>query len=673
MVRTRLFPDSVGLTLCETLILAPFLCIVTATLGQAPMATPKPEIKKGLPADKHGDPLPKGALARLGTVRLRHPGYIGNLSYSPDGKILASVGSNSVCLWDLANGTEYPRLSAAQVGTIAFSPDGKILATASDLEEVHLWDIEKNKEIGTLKLRRKASTVYRTALTFAEGGKLLVYEEDNGTVQGWEVKTGKEQLFFKLPKNEDIYSAFALAPDGKVLAYAVRYVEGMKAGPVCLIDTTTGKELHRLSDHKQAIWSLAFSPDGAILASASTTEPPILWEAATGKRLRTLQGEKHSPQVLAFSPDGKILASGDSWNKLRFWDAATGKQIEEFESELLGMSGLAFSQDGKTIAVGDGNAIRLLNTASGKEIKPQAEPTSAIHSVGWFPDGKTVALGTNDAVWLRDAATGKALGTLWQIPKPLFDSAAHFAISPDGKFFGVARASSIHLFDTASRKPLHQLVGSNQTIGSFAFSGDSKTVASAIGYGVVGVWDAATGKSRYLREGKLWTAKVALSLDGTMIATAYTSGTEEPSGIQLWEQATHKLLRDVPINKAWVQMLDFSADGKTLAALVISQSDYQGSLILWDLPAGKQRFRVPIVGIAALAISPDGKLVACAMRDHAVCLLDAKTGKERHCFEGHRAQISALAFSPDGKMLLSGSWDATAIVWDIATLKRAID
>ncbi|HEV3258702.1 MAG TPA: WD40 repeat domain-containing protein [Gemmataceae bacterium] len=685
MQHVRSFADSAIPALGESrtwlavLFLAASLCVVTTFLGHPPVTASQPEIKQGPPADRYGDPLSKGALARLGTLRLHHPGPIDTMIFSPDGKTLATSGHGSVCLWDWVSGKELPRLPAANVGTVAFSADSKLLATASDREKIRLWDIEKTKEVGTLEVRRKTPMIYRSALSFAEGGKVLVYAGDDGVVQGWEVQTGKERLFFKLPKHDDIISAVAMAPGGKIVAYAVRsqnrglrgpVVEGTKAGPVCLVDTATGKERHRLSNHKQPIWSLAFSPDGTLLASASTTEAPILWEVATGKFLRRLQGKEHDPQFLTFSPDGRILASGDSWNKLRLWDVATGKQLKGFESKLLGTFGLAFSQDGKTLAVADGNAIRLLNSASGKEIKPQAEPTSAIHSVGWLPDGKTVALGTEDAVWLREAATGKALRKLWHTPKPLFGSAAFFAISTDGKYFGLAGGASIQLFDTASRKPLHQLVGSNQVMGSFVFSGDSKTVAAAVGYDVVYVWDAATGKRRYHLEGKRGTDGAALSPDGKTIATTYASNTGARSGIQLWDQASGKVLRDLPINKAWVPTLAFSADSKTLAALTDSQWADRGGLILWDLPAGIQRFRLPKVDAIALAFSPDDKLVACEAREHAVCVLDAKTGKVRHSFAGHRARVSALAFSPDGKMLVSGSWDATALVWDIAALKR---
>jgi WD40 repeat protein len=649
-------------------LVAPLLCLLIIHLGQARAAATGPGPKGGPRVDRHGDPLPEGALVRLGTVRLRHPGYIDQMTFAPGGKVLATAGYGSVSLWDWASGKELPGLPATHVGTVAFSPSGRLLATASDREKVRIWDRETGKVVHALDVRRKASMVYRSALFFAEDGQVLVYAGDDGVAQAWEVKTGKERWFWKLPEKGDMISAVALAPNAKVLAYAARWTDGMDAGPVCLLDLTTGKELLCLRDHKQPVWSLAFSPDGTILASASTTEPPILWNAKTGERIRALEGENHGPKFLTFSPDGQVLACGDSWNKLRLWEVATGKQRQAFQSDLLGDSCLAFSPDSKTLAVADGNAVRLLDALSGKEVRPSGEPMLAIDSVGWLADSKTVALGTGDAVWLREATTGKALGKLWQLPTPRSSHAAFVAISPDGKSYGLAHGASVKLFDMSSRKLVHTFVGTNQKLEAFSFSADGKLVAAAVGYDMVSLWDCTTGKSRQHLEGKPGTNQVALAPDGKTAATAYASPTGETSGIELWDLASGQALRDLPINKAWIHTLAFSPDSRTLAATTISQSPEQGGLIVWELASAKQRFRLPEIDAVALAFSPNAKLLACEGPESTVCLIDAGTGKQRHLLRGHRARISGLAFSADGTMLVSGSWDATALVWDIASL-----
>ena len=420
------------------LVLALVLGFFAGSLGQEPVPASQPESNRDSRVDQYGDPLPQGALARLGTVRLHHSGYIERMLFSPDGKILATIGNSSVSLWDWANGKERLPLPAAHVGTVAFSPDGKILATASDREKVRLWDIEKTREIGNLMVRRETSMVYRSALAFAEDGKVLVYAGDDGVAQGWDVTTGKVRLFFQLPKKGDMISAIALSPSGKVLAYATRWEEGTNAGPVCLFDLVSGKELHCLRDHKQPVWSLAFSPDGTILASASTTEPPYLWDVAAGKPLRTLQGQKHDPQFLAFSPNGKTLAAGDSWKQTAPLGCGHGKAKGGVRAALAWDSVPGVFPGWQN----PGRCGRQRRLSPGRRLGQGTQAASRAHvrhSLGRLvPRWKDRRVGTSDAVWLREAATGKALGQLWQTPRPLFNRVASMAISPDGKYFGLA-------------------------------------------------------------------------------------------------------------------------------------------------------------------------------------------------------------------------------------------
>src|ERR1700731_250811 len=118
--------DVIGGSISVTILL------IALALGQA---------QTKVEVDRYGDPLPKGAVARLGALRLHHPGHLESRGCSPDGKPLATSGADgSVCLWDWARRKELPRLPATNVGTLAFSPDGSLLATASDREKIRLWD-----------------------------------------------------------------------------------------------------------------------------------------------------------------------------------------------------------------------------------------------------------------------------------------------------------------------------------------------------------------------------------------------------------------------------------------------------------------------------------------------------------------------------------------------------
>ena len=597
------------------------------------------------------------------------------MTFSADGKLLLVTGYvGGMSVWDWASGKERSGPKIDNVRTIALSSSGKLLAFRRAMDPIRLWDIDNAREIREIGPRRTAYP--HEAFSFADNDKLLMVADGDGLARAWDVQTGAQRLSVRLPIKGDIISCLKLAPGGKTLAYSVRYSEGGKAGPICLFDLAAGKELHYLRVHQQSICALAFSPDGAILASSSIYESPILWDVATGKELRRLQGENHSPyQALAFSADGRFLVSSDNDKPARLWSVATGKVIESFRPEFEGSSFATFSHDGQTLAVADDNAIRLFSVESGKEINPPAEPVSAITDVGWLADDKTVALATRNSIWLYGASTGKSLGKLYQTPAPQVPE--FFTLAPDGKSFVVMnhRGGKVRICDMATGTFLRQ-VETGERLGSLAFSRDGKTVAALawedfpnlnpFAGSRVPVFDAATGKSRRVLKAKSRTEVVAVSPDGKMVATAWNADSRARAGVQVWSQASGKLLLQLPVAGAAVEKLAFAADSRMLTALL--RTDNDGGLIVWDFPAGKQRFRLGKLPFAVetLAISPDGQLIACEAREHAVCLLDSHTGKERRVYAGHKGRLTSLVFAADGKMLVSGSADATALVWRIA-------
>src|SRR5439155_2021244 len=152
---------------------------------------PKADDRKQPRTDRYGDPLPEGAIARLGTVRFLHAGIVRAVAFSLEGTTLASAGVDKMIrLWDVTTGKELQRLSghANWVYCIAFSPDRKTLASAGVDQTIRLWNLATGKEFRQLRGHQKAVN----SIAFSLDGKVLASGSNDQTIRFWEVLTGKE-------------------------------------------------------------------------------------------------------------------------------------------------------------------------------------------------------------------------------------------------------------------------------------------------------------------------------------------------------------------------------------------------------------------------------------------------------------------------------------------------
>ena len=300
----------------------------------------------------------------------------GNMQYSPDGKELAVASDMGIWLYDARSGAEVALLLGheGQVKAITYSPDGKMLASAGIDKTIRLWNPKTSEHLATLTGH---SGVVRS-IAFSPDGKQLVSGSWDGTTRLWATEN-RQQLWsahtpqaqeqdplvreflglspgpYKNPAERLMLKwilAVAYSPDGKTVASS-----GNSGNTIHLWNIENGKRLRTLEGHTDMVNALTFSPDGKTLVSGSDDDTLRVWNAGTGRLRRTLAGHRNDVKAVVFSRDGKMLASGSKDASVRLWDAETGRFLPTLRGHVWEIEAVAFSPDGKTVASADDDTI----------------------------------------------------------------------------------------------------------------------------------------------------------------------------------------------------------------------------------------------------------------------------------------------------------------------------
>ena len=279
--------------------------------------------------------------------------------FSPDGKTFAIQSTDSGArLWDTR--TVRPRHTRAlnfRVTSMAFSPDSKTVATGRKDSTLRLWDVGTGQHIRTLT----GHTMEIHSVMFSPDGKTLTTWSDDRTLRLWDTQTGRHRHTLALDA-DDIYAGecAAFSPDGK------RLVTGGNDGTIRVWGANTGIHTHTLTGHTGRITDIAFSRESRILATACSHGMLRFWDAETGRHRYTLFLRDRGPSrfhSVAFSPDGKVLATAswsDNRHALRFYNVKTGKRTHTFTGYTSLVHSVAFSPDGKLLATASEDGTVLL-------------------------------------------------------------------------------------------------------------------------------------------------------------------------------------------------------------------------------------------------------------------------------------------------------------------------
>ena len=513
-------------------------------------------------------------------VRKGQNGAINSLAFSPASSRLASAGTGdyAISLWYMTKKDTLSPMHGKlihhtdEVTALAFSPDGTHLASAGRDKTVALWRVTLAQPKIREVLRGHTDTI--SGLVFSPDGSKLYTSSHDKTIRVWNVTSPQARGEVMYQADAPIHSLTS-SRDGTTLACGCTGAPGNTLVHLLEIGNSQPKQRAVIKGNREVAHTLAFGPDGKMLATGSAEGRLRLWNVANTPPVELVSplGHAHSLRSLAFSPDGSRLVSGGLDLAARLWEADSSSKNEPqvLPSGWGKTLSAAFSPNGKTLALGETYSF-LVSLWDMEAHPPKKRETLRGHSdwvtsVSISPDGKTLAScgGTVIRFWdltkEKPDATDPFAGTGRKAPP------AHlFTFSPDGKRGAGASWSNGQVWSW--KREGNQLVqgvrldGHQENVLALAYAPDSKTFASASRDGTVRIWEVDHDNSR--------------------LRHVLTSHTEAVFGLAYNPR-----------------------DGSLITA-----SD-DGWVIIWDVVAGKKLREWHFPGpVRAVACAPDGRHLA---------------------------------------------------------------
>lgn len=593
-------------------------------------------------------------------------------------------------------GAEAGEIDAANVDDAEAKAPARtvLLATAGEDGVVRVW----NAATGEQPLVLRGSLAALHSLDFSPDGRRLVAGAADGAVTVWNLQAPSSSEY---SGGGAPAAAAVLSPDGKLLA-----ASGVAADrPAVLVyDLESGKRLHTLLGHEAPVEALAFSADGARIASGAADKTARVWDLRDAKFPEIARFTGHTDRVTAvvFKSDGSQVLSGSADKSLKLWSVADTDEVMDFPGHTAAVVGCAMSPAGQPISASTDKTVRIWNAANGRAVRtlPQAAAATAlslsrdgarlavavadntiklhqvsdgkllftltghtgvVHSLGFSPDNARLVSGGADnqaVVW--DLSDGRLLEML---PVEGLGAAAYGAtadriVVADGQ--GVLRTRPLH-FAAALR-------GMIEPVSSLVFHPTGETIVAGCEDGTVRGFRSTDYQQTFSANHGAAVHDVALRSDGQVLASA-----GEDKLVKLWNPANGAAAQPGQLAgfTAPVRRVSFTADGARLVG--VGGAAKAGEVLVFSLAPPAGLLEHSLVGHAAVvldcaAVGADDRLVTAAA-DGTV--LAWRSLGVRH-IAGHSQPVASLAAigrrQPEQPPeLLSGSLDGTVRRWNALT------
>ena len=455
------------------------------------------------------------------------------VEFSSDGTLLMASGASGIWVWDAKTGAEIRRVAPPGAGSIfalASQPNGSLLATRGDDHKTRLWDTRTWREVRQWDEQADGSR----SLRFTPDGKSLALGS-NGKVVLRDVKTGAESGRFTLGGKEDCWMmSMAFSPDGATLATA-----GTEHA-VRMWDVAKRSEVADSAGHRGPVRGIAFvsaAKDRAPMIVTGGDDSALCWWDLSGKELARVVAYGRGMHALAGSRDGRVVASAGSGKSIHFWNVAEQKEQARFQADG-GIDNVAVSRDGSLVAAAgwQDRSVRLFDPRNGVQVQRilLKGVNYADMPLAVSPDGRIVVSGSSDRtineMYGWDAKDGRLL---WTIQAHAAGDRA-VAFSPDGATVAISRGNRIELYEAMTGKLRRTINGDNDAGTCIAFSPDGRRLAAGGGPDkpTLRVWDVRTGDlvGNVVTGHDGWLTCVAFSEDGKLVAT----GSQDTTAL-VWE------------------------------------------------------------------------------------------------------------------------------------------
>lgn len=569
-----------------------------------------------------------------------HDGPVWTAAFSPDAtRLISASADRTVKVWERDTGKVQFTITdhTAPVTVAQFSPDGKLIASAGGDKIIRIFDAANGKPLRTCEGHQGTITF----LDFSADSKRIVSGSADRRIKIWDADTGTENL--SINDNPSIVAGVAFSPNGKQIAVA------NVDQTIRLYDAGSGKLQHSWNAHSVAVNGVAYSPDGQWLASCGADTAVIVWPLATpGADAIRLIGHTGPVSMVAFRKDSQHLVSCGADQLVKLWkiEGNGGKEVQTFRGHKDWVTAVAFSKDGFHVVSSSVDRRLKIWEITSRELPLLAEHTGAVETVAVSPDGAIIATGSSDrTIKLWDRKTGVEIATLTGHTHAVMA----LIFTPDSKqLVSSAYDAEIRLWQVS---PPREIVRTPQQLRVLG-KGSLRFRSSYIGFDP---------------DGK--TLLVWLALDTPTVKTI-VEVIDLPAGLPVYDFKETNL----KINCA-----AFCANGKLVATgsavrpAIGGSPAKEGVVRIWSLdkagasilPGGDWFLFEKGVGLADLAITPDGNTLIAAGTQGEVKLADIQKREVLKTIKAHEAKIGALIVSPDGKKFATFDTDNVVKAWSI--------